>query len=61
MRLFHINIKIKKKLDALFDFISQENLIAKNLVSKIGLEMHDNFQPCCLGSVKEDGELKATK
>ena len=37
-KLFHVKIHIKKnKVDALFNFGSQENLIVENLVSKLGL------------------------
>jgi hypothetical protein len=36
-KLFHIKIQVKKtKIDALFDYSSKANLIATDLVSKIG-------------------------
>jgi hypothetical protein len=39
-KLFHIKIQVKKiKIDALLDSSSQANLIATNLVSKLGLEV----------------------
>jgi hypothetical protein len=61
-KLFHIKIQIKKnKVDALFDSGSQANLIAKDLVSKLGLEMHDHPHPYPLGWVNKDVELKVTK
>ena len=42
-KLIHINIQIKKtKVDALFDSGSQDNLIEEDLVSKLGLEVHDH-------------------
>ena len=61
-KLFHIKIQIKKtKVDALFDSGSQANIIAADLVSKLGLEVHDHPSPYPLGWVKKDVELKVTK
>ena len=49
-KLFHIKIQVKKtKIDALFDSGSQENLIATELVKKLGLEVHDHPNPYPLG------------
>jgi hypothetical protein len=49
-KLFHIKIKVKNtKIDALFDFGSQDNLIATNMVNKLGLEVHNHPSPYPLG------------
>jgi hypothetical protein len=48
-------------VDALFDFYSQANLIAKDLVNKLGLEVHDHPHPYPLGWVNKDAELRVTK
>jgi hypothetical protein len=54
-KLFHIKIQVKKtKIDALFDSSSQANHIAANLVSEIGLEVHDHPSPYPLGWVNKD-------
>jgi hypothetical protein len=58
--LFDIEIQVKKtKIDALFDFDSQANLIIENLVRKLGLEVHDH--PCSypLGWVNKDAVLSS--
>ena len=47
--------------DALFDFDSYGNLIATDLVGKLGLEVHDHPIPYPLGRVNKDGELKVMK
>jgi uncharacterized protein YydD (DUF2326 family) len=61
-KLFHIKIQVKKtKVDALFDFGSQANLIVEDLVNKLGLEVHDHPNPYPLGWVNKDVELKVTK
>jgi hypothetical protein len=42
-KLFHIKVQIKKtKVDALFNSGSQANIIAADLISNIGLEVHDD-------------------
>jgi len=42
-KLFHIKIQVKKtKIDTLFDSGSHANLIATNLVNKLGLEVYDH-------------------
>jgi hypothetical protein len=42
-KLFHIKIQVKKtNIDALFDSSSQANLIAVDLVNKLGLEVRDH-------------------
>jgi hypothetical protein len=48
-------------VDALFDFNSQANLIAEDLVNKLGLEFHDHSNPYPFGWVNKDVELKVTK
>jgi len=59
---FHVKIHVKeRKNDALFDSGSQENLIAADLVKKLGLEDHDHPNPYPLGWVHKDVELKVTK
>ena len=61
-KLFHINIHAKKtKVDALFDSGSQANIIAADLISKLGLEVHDHPSPYPLGWVKKDTEIRVTK
>lgn len=61
-KLFHIKRRVKKtNIDALFDSGSQENLIAKNLVKNLGLEVHEHPNPYPLGWVNKDEKLKVTK
>jgi hypothetical protein len=48
-------------VDALFDFNSQANLIAEDLVNKLGFEFHDHSNPYPFGWVNKDVELKVTK
>ena len=61
-KLFHINIQVKNtKIDALFDSGSQENLIAVELVKKLGLEVRDHPNPYPLGWVYKDVDMKVTK
>jgi hypothetical protein len=49
-KLFYIKIQVKNtKVDALFDFSSHDNLVEVDLVSKIGLEVHDLPSPYTLG------------
>lgn len=60
-KLFHIKIQVKKtKIDDLFDSGSQANLIAADLVKKLGLEVRDHPNPYPLGWVNKDAELKVT-
>jgi hypothetical protein len=40
---------------------NSENLIEKDLVSKLGLEVHDHPHPYPLGWVNKDVELRVTK
>jgi hypothetical protein len=61
-KLFHIKTQVKKtKVDDLFDSGLQANLIAVDLVSKLGLEVHDHPIPYPLGWVNKDAEIKVTK
>jgi hypothetical protein len=61
-KLFHIKIHVKKtKIDVLFNFGSQSNLIETDLVSKPRLEVHDHPSPYLLGWVNKDAEIKVTK
>ena len=61
-KLFHIKIQVKKtKIDALFNFGSWANLIATDLVNKLGLEVHSHPIPYPLGWVNKDAEIKVTK
>jgi hypothetical protein len=61
-KLFHIKVQVKKtKIDALFDFGSQANLIATDLVNTLGLEVHDHSSPYPLGWVNKDPEIKLSK
>ena len=58
----HIKIHIKKtKVDALFNSGSQANLIAEDLESKLGLEVHEYPSPYPLGWVNKDTKIKETK
>jgi hypothetical protein len=45
----------------LFDFGSQVNLIAADLVNKLGLHVHNHPIPYPLGWVNKDVEIKVTK
>jgi len=47
-------------VDVLFESNSKSNLIAKYLVSKLGLEVHDHPHPYPLGWVNKDVELRVT-
>ena len=61
-KLFHINIRVKKtNIDALFDSGSQTNLIAADLVKKLGLEVRDHPNSYPFGWVHKDVGLKVTK
>jgi hypothetical protein len=61
-KLFHIKIQIKKtNINTLLDSGSQVNIIAVNMVSKIGLEVHNHPSPYPLGCVKKHAEIKVTK
>lgn len=61
-KLFHIKIQVKKmKVDALFDSISQENVIGTKLVKKLGLEVCDHPNTYPLGWVNKDAQLKVKK
>jgi len=61
-KLFHIKIHVKKtNIDALFDSISEDNVIAMDLVRNIGLEVHDHLIPYPLGWVNKDVKTKVTK
>jgi hypothetical protein len=61
-KLFHIKIQVKKtNIYALFDSGSQDNLITADLISKIGLEVHDHHVPYPLGWVNKDAEIKVMK
>jgi hypothetical protein len=52
--LFHVNIQIKKmNIDALFNSGSQDNIIAADLVKKLGLEVHGHPSPYPLGWVNK--------
>jgi hypothetical protein len=61
-KLFHIKIQVKKtKIDALFDSSSLDNLLSMDLVSKLGLEVHDHPSPYPLSWVNKDTEIKVMK
>ena len=61
-KLFHIKIQVKKtKISSLFDSSSQVNIIATDLVNKLGLEVHDHPSPYPLGWVNKDAKIKVTK
>jgi hypothetical protein len=61
-KIFHINIQVKKtKIDSLFKSSSEDNIIAVDLVSKLGLKVHDHPSPYPLGRVNMDGEIKVMK
>jgi len=48
-------------MDAIFYSGSQANLIAEDLVNKLGLEVHDHPNLYPLGWVNKDVKLKVTK
>ena len=61
-KLFHVKIQVKKtKIYALFDLGSQENLIAVDIVRKLGLEVRGHPYPYPLGWVHKDVDLYITK
>jgi len=61
-KFFHINIHVKTtKVDALFNSSSHANLIVDDLVSKLGLEVHDHPSPYPLGWVNKDANIKVIK
>jgi hypothetical protein len=61
-KLFHIKIHVKKtNIDALFDSISEDNVIAMDLVRNIGLEVHDHPIPYPLGWVNKCAKIHVTK
>ncbi|KAH9291608.1 hypothetical protein KI387_043202, partial [Taxus chinensis] len=61
-KLFHIKVQIKMvKVDALFYSCSQVNLIGKELVDRLGLEMYDHPNPYALGWVKKGVEIRVSK
>jgi len=61
-KLFHIKIQVKEtKIDALFDFGSLDNIIAVDLVKKLGLEVHGYAIPYSLVWVNKDAMIKVTK
>jgi hypothetical protein len=59
---FHIKIEVKKtKIDALFDFGSNDNIMVADLVTKLELEVCDHPIPYRLGWVNKDEKIKVTK
>jgi hypothetical protein len=61
-KIFHIKIHVKMtKTNALFKSGSQAKIIIVDLVSKLGLEVHDHPIPYPLGWVTKDAEIKVTK
>jgi hypothetical protein len=61
-KIFHIMIQIiKTKVYALFDSNSKANVIAKDIVRKIGLEVHVHPRPYPLGWVNNDAKLWVAK
>jgi hypothetical protein len=61
-KLFHINIQVNNtKVYALFDSSSKANIIASDLVSKLGLEVDDHSSPYLLGWVNKEEKVKVTK
>lgn len=62
IKLFHIKIQVKEtKVDALFNSSWQANLIVEDLVSKLGMEVHDHPHPYPLGWVNKNAKLRVTK
>jgi hypothetical protein len=61
-KLFHINIQVKNtEAYSLLNSNSQANVIASNLVSKLGLEVHDHPSPYPLGWVNKEANIKVKK
>jgi hypothetical protein len=59
---FHIKIQVKNtKVDTLFNSSSQDKHITVNLVSNLGLEVHDHPRPYPLGCVNKDEQIKVMK
>jgi len=48
-------------VDVIFNYDSQVNLIAEDLVSKLVFEVHDHHNPYPLEWVNKDANLKVTK
>jgi hypothetical protein len=60
--LFHFNIQFKKtEVDTLLDYGSHDDIIAIDLVNKLGLEVHDHVSPYPLRWVDKDVEIKVMK
>jgi hypothetical protein len=52
---FHMNIQVNKtNIDSLFNYGSHDNIVAMDMVNKIGLEVHDHPSPYPLGWVNKD-------
>jgi hypothetical protein len=45
----------------MFEFGSHANLIATELVNKLGLDVHDHPRPYPLGWVKKDANIRVMK
>jgi hypothetical protein len=59
--LFHIKIQVKKTMiDSLFDSGSHDNILPIDLVSKLGLELHNHPILYLLGWVNKIVEIKVT-
>ena len=60
--MFHIRVVINhEKVETLFDSGSQENLISKSLVKKLGLEVKPHSKPYLLGWIHDKVKLNVTK
>jgi hypothetical protein len=61
-KLLCIKIQVKKtKVDALFDSASHDNIVVEELVSKLGLEVHDHPNPYPLGWVNKYVDIEVTQ
>jgi hypothetical protein len=61
-KLFHIKIQVKKtNTNALLESCSRANIIATDLINKLGLEVHDYHGPYPLGWVNKDVKIKVSK
>lgn len=61
IELFHIRVVVNHtKVETMFDTWSQENLIAKSLVKKLGLETKPHPMPYPLGWIHDKAKLNVT-
>lgn len=61
IKQFHIKVQVKKKkVDALFDTSLQTNLVVKDLMNMVGLQVHDHPFLYQWDMKKKDVEMRVT-